>query len=316
MRKEKLESYNLTGSIHTLQFKTDNEVLIPDGDIDYINGMSHYNNGTTSVTLNPNKGEGNLFDFGEFKRVFAKILSNLGVTEYKLLRVDFRLDSYSSEDYEKFQKLNKYLISLMAVTYSVKNKYRTIDLFTQKQLSIAIKCDSFELENYDRNAKNKVTGNQTEQAQARLEERTKSRQWRNLRNKETDELDNICYEFLSVWKQRWNKAIEHREQVHKIYNEHLVSLYLDGKNAFPVQFRTLTDFLIQYQNCIFSRAQMIDLLIQLKRADPSLDFNNPEKKADNFKRRYGIEYFSLHDLKTAISEIENATNFYFTTLTE
>ena len=61
---------------------------------------------------------------------------------------------------------------------------------------------------------------------------------------------------------------------------------------------------------------MIDLLTQLKKADPSLDFNNPEKKADNFKRRYGIEYFSLHDLKTAISEIENATNFYFTTLTE
>lgn len=320
MQKNKLDEYDLTGSIHTLQLKTTDDAVPVEEYIKNktIKAFSGYSDGTTfSVTLNPNKACGDLFDYGGFKKMFHEILSKMGIEHYDLIRVDFRLDNYEPDHYEKFQKLNKYLISLMAVSRSVRNSYRTTDLFSQEQLSISIKNDYIELENYDRNAKNKTTGNTTETAQARLEERTKSRQWRQLRSKEQmDELDRLCKEFTQKWSERWEKAIKYRQQVHNRYNDELVRIYKEGKNAFPVQFRSVTDFLIQYQNCIFCRQQMIDLLTRLKEADPSLEYSDPEAKADRFKRRYGIEYFSLQDVRTAVSEIERATNFFFTTFSE
>lgn len=319
MRKEKLETYNLTGSIHTLQLKTTDEA-VPDAE--YVNNktikkFSRYSDGeTVSLTLNPNKAEGDIFDYGDFKRILRKIFKRVGIENYNLLRVDFRLDNYETEHYEKFQKLNRYLISLMAVSNSVKNKYRTMDLFSQQQISIAIKNEFIELENYDRNVKNQITGNTTELAQARLEERTKSRQWRELRTRlpEAGELDRLCKEFTEIWSARWEKAIGSRQQVHDRYNEELVKIYLKEKDAYPVQFRSLTDFLLQYQNSIFCRTQMIDLLTRLKEADTSLEYENAERKADNFKRTYGIEYFSLKDIKTAVQEIKNATDLFFKTL--
>lgn len=321
MRKEKLNDYNLTGSIHTLQLKTTDEAVPVQEYIDNktVKKFSRYSDGmTVSVTLNPNKMEGDIFDYGDFKKILKKILSRLGIENYNLMRVDFRLDNYDEDHYEQFQKLNRYLISMMAVSNSVKNKYRTMDLFSQKQISVAIKNEFIELENYDRNVKNQITGNTTELAQARLEERSKSRQWKELRKgtPEAEELDRLCKEFTEIWSARWNKAIKCRQQVHDRYNEELVKLYTEGKNAFPVQFRSLTDFLIQYQNCIFCRSQMIDLLTRLKKVDPSLEYKDPVKKADNFKRRYGIEYFSLHDVQHAITEIKNATDLFFEALTE
>ena len=321
MRKEKLNDYNLTGSIHTLQLKTTDEAVPVQEYIDNktVKKFSRYSDGmTVSVTLNPNKMEGDIFDYGDFKKILKKILSRLGIENYNLMRVDFRLDNYDEDHYEQFQKLNRYLISMMAVSNSVKNKYRTMDLFSQKQISVAIKNEFIELENYDRNVKNQITGNTTELAQARLEERSKSRQWKELRKgtPEAEELDRLCKEFVEIWTARWEKAIKCKQQVHDRYNEELVKLYTEGKNAFPVQFRSLTDFLIQYQNCIFCRSQMIDLLTRLKKVDPSLEYKDPVKKADNFKRRYGIEYFSLHDVQHAITEIKNATDLFFEALTE
>ena len=41
---------------------------------------------------------------------------------------------------------------MLAVTYKVKNTYRSTNLFTQKQLSVAIKNKYFEIENYDKEA--------------------------------------------------------------------------------------------------------------------------------------------------------------------
>lgn len=193
-----------------------------------------------------------------------------------------------------------------------------VDLFSQQQISVAIKNEYIELENYDRNIKNQITGNTMELAQARLEERTKSKQWRELRTKEPEagELDLLCKEFTEKWYSRWEKAIKSRQQVHDRYNEELVKIYLKEKDARPVQFRSLTDFLLQYQNSIFCRAQMVDLLTRLKEADSTLEYKDAGKKADNFKRNYGIEYFSLKDIKTAVQEIKNATDLFFKTLTQ
>lgn len=176
-----------------------------------------------------------------------------------------RFDSYEPDHYRKYQKLNRYLISALAVTYATKNNYKTINLFSQRQLSIAVKNDYFEAENYDRAAKSEITGNKTELAQARLEERTVSRQWRKINQKANVNLSewnaqSLKKEFTEGWFTRWDKALKNLDKVQQRYNDKLEKLYKEDKNAYPCRFRSLTDFIIQYQDAIFTKKQMIDLL--------------------------------------------------------
>lgn len=293
MNQKKLEQYELTGSIHTLSVKsTGMPVDIQKEVQDCIESASRSTKKdviTTTTKINPNKLMGDIFSYSEFIPAYETILAGAGILDPEMMRADFRLDNYDPAHYLKYAKLNKYLISALAVTYKVQNVYRTVNLFTQKQLSIAIKNRDFESENYDKRAES----NGTDIAQSRLE----------LRSKRMSNND-IQKEFTEKWFARWDKAIKNLKAVQARYNEELVKLYFEGKNAYPVRFRSMTDFLIQYQDCIFCTAQMIDLLERL-------GVDNPEGKAKYHKRKYGIEYFSQADVKRAVKEIKRATTEFF-----
>lgn len=315
MNKQKLDDYNLTGSIHTLSIKSPG--IVEDIQKEVSNCITSSNqknrNGSVSTSIiNPNKLVGDIFTYSEFETVFNTILAGAGIRDYNIIRADMRFDNYEPEHYRQYAKLNRYLISMLAVTYKTKNNYKTNDLFSQRQLSVAIKNDYFEIENYDREAKSKITENHQEPAKARLEERTVSRCWRNIYSKHNtdDTLDDwnmqlLKTEFTDGWFQRWDKAIQNIDKVHKKYNDELEKIYKEDKNSYPTRFRSLTDFLIQYQDCIFCKAQMIDLLSRFE------EVKNPKQRAENHKKRYGIEYFSKKDVQTAINEVKRATREFF-----
>lgn len=307
MNQEKLEKYELQGSFHTLTVKTTG--LIENGNKEFKEVIKSNSNtdGETTTTINLNKINGDLFTFDEFKDTFDTLRNSLNMDNYRFLRADFRLDNYDSSHYQDFAKLNKYLISAMALTYEVKNCYKTDGLFSQKQLSVAIKNDYFQLENYDRNAKSKNTENHKEPAQARLEERTMAREFRRSYGDASgaDGMEILKQEFSTKWFERWDKALKNLDAVGERYNEELERIYTEGKGAFPVRFRTLTDFLIQYQDCIFSQKQLINLLERFP------EVGNPKERAKSHKKRYGIEYISKKDARSAVDEIKRATLHYF-----
>ena len=296
MNKAKLINYRLTGSIHTLAVKTKGLVEAVEESVSkcIISSSQVKDDGrTTTSIVNPNKlGVGEIVKFSEFEAAFDTILAGAGISDYSIVRVDMRFDSYDPEHYQAYAKLNRYLISALAVCYDVRNCYRSTDLFSQKQLSIAIKNKYFELENYDKAAES----DGTDIAQSRLEERSKA--W-------TD--TDLRREFCEHWFNRWDKALRCLDEVQKRYNDELVRIYTDGKNAYPRQFRSVTDFLLEYQGCIFTKAQMIDLLSRI----PEVGSDKAKTKAENFKKRYGIEYFSQNDAKTAVDEIKRATVAFF-----
>lgn len=294
MNKNKLRSYQLTGSIHTISLKSQDFVEDIAKEVEKCIVCSSQNkNGkaTTTSIVNVNKLMGDIFSYSEFEMVLETILSGAGIDKYDLIRADMRFDSYDKEHYRAYAKLNRLLISLLAVTYQVRNCYRSTNLFTQQQLSIAIKNDYFEIENYDKFEES----NGSDSAMSRLEERSKKMQNKDLKN-----------EFVDGWSTRWNKAINNFKLVQTTYNDALEKLYLENKNAYPKKFRSLTDFCIQYQDCIFCKAQMIDLLSRFKD-----EVKDPICRAENHKKRYGIEYFSRKDLEYAIEEIKRATVTFF-----
>ena len=293
MNQEKLQNYNLTGSIHTLSIKSPGIVEDIQEEVSscIIASSQTKNSPTTTSIINVNKLIGDVFRYSEFETVFDTILAGAGIDEYAIVRADMRFDSYDADHYRQYAKLNRYLISALAVTYKVRNAYRSTNLFTQRQLSIAIKNKYFEAENYDKHAES----NGSDAAESRLEERSKH--W-------TDK--DLKREFTDGWFRRWDKAIENLDLVQKTYNDALEQVYRADKNAYPTRFRSMTDFLIQYQDCIFCKAQMIDLLSRFPE-----EVKNPVTRAENHKKRYGIEYFSKKDVQRAIKEVKRATSEFF-----
>lgn len=299
VNKNKLQNYNLTGSIHTLEVKCTGEVS------DVMEEVSNCITTRTSTgsgikesrsIINPNKLCGDVFLYSEFETVLQTILAGAGIDEYTMIRADLRLDSYDTRHYRDYAKLNRYLISALAVTYKVKNCYRSTNLFSQEQLSVAIKNRRFEAENYDKQAEQQES-NGTDQATSRFE----------LRSKDFQD-NNIKKEFVEHWFQRWDKALKNLDKVQDRYNDELERLYWEGKNAFPRRFVTLREFLMQYQDCIFTKKQMVDLLTRLEG-----ECKNPESYAENFKKRYKIEYFSQKDVEYAIGEVKRAILEFFNT---
>lgn len=295
MNQTKLKDYNLRASIHTLSIRCNG--LLKDADNRIMNCIKANSRKkddiiTTTVIINPNKLEGDIFTFSEFKAAFKTILEELGIEEYHVVRADMSLDSYDANHYQKYAKLNQYLIALLAVTYQSDNSYRAIDLFSQRQLSTSLKNRYFEIEHYDKYAESHGKS----LAKSRLEVRSK--RWQDKDFKQ---------EFTDGWFLRWDKAIKSIELLHQRFNDDLEQLYLSSKNTYPVQFRNFTEFIIKYQHCIYCESQMIDLLLRLDEINP----DKAKNRAVNYKKRYRFEYFSEKNVKYAIQEIKRATLEFF-----
>lgn len=120
MKSEKINNYNLTGSIHTLQIKSTNIPEIPAELQECISSSTRKIHGNIEAIsiINPNKLLGDCFSFTEFEQSFSSILEECGVTDYNLMRVDLRLDNYDSEHYRLYAKLHKYLLFVLGQSHT------------------------------------------------------------------------------------------------------------------------------------------------------------------------------------------------------
>ena len=158
-------------------------------------------------------------------------------------------------------------------------------------MSIAIKNRYFEVENYDKAAES----HGKDPAASRFEIRSKFFKEQDLQK-----------EFTEVWKKRFDKALKHLNEVHGTYNDALEDLYRKGLASRSVRFRSMTDFLLQWQDCIFCKKQLIEFLERFPDK-----IKNPISYAENFKKRYKIEYFSEKDVRYAVNEIMKAARTFF-----
>jgi regulator of replication initiation timing len=296
MKKDKLKNYTLTAGIHTVAVKSQGAVDDVQSEVEQCitasvhPGRKGSDMSTTSI-INPNKLFGDLYSFDECCTAVQTILAGAGIDDYQVIRADVRFDSPDLNHYREFQKLNRYLISALAVAYKVKNAYCSVNLFSQKQLSVAVKNKYFEIENYDKAAES----HGKDPAASRFEIRSKCFKDQDLRK-----------EFLERWPKRLEKAMKNLEEVQGAYNDALEDLYREGLGADEVRFRSMTDFLIQYQDCIFCKKQLMEFLGRFPDR-----IKNPVTYAENFKKRYKIEYFSESDIQYAVNEITRAAGEFF-----
>lgn len=291
--KKIFNNYHLLAGIHTISIKTPEPLIVSKVYQKVVTSVTHNSQENPIYTskLNLNKLTLDIYEYSYFQEQLQMLLDSAGITEYRIVRADFRFDMFEPDEYARFAKIHRYLISLLATQYQVTNAYRTVNLFSQKQLSVAIKNKYFECENYDKAAES----NKSDAAAGRLEIRSKS-----LR---TSDLQKV---FMEEWFNRWDKSLSCIEEMSAKYNTELKKIYKEGKEKSLTGFRSLTDFLIQYESCIFSREQMVNLISLV---DTSV--RNPSKRVSNFKQKYGTDFYTEKDIKYVVNEIKRATAQYF-----
>lgn len=301
MRQAKRQQYidNLQAGIHTLSGRADQideaaagaETVIKSCFPKKVRGQDRRE---YYLQVNPNKaGSGQMIrSYKQFEEIFFGMLDRINAINFRITRADVAIDTVNEGDYELFQKLNKLLLCCLADEYEIKNCYSTKDLWTNKSLSVAVKNDVIEAENYD---KARAAGEKSE-VKNRLELRSK---------RMTKSIDQ---EFLIKWFDRLDKAIDHFQAVQDRYNAELLRIWTDDQQQPPKQreYLNLTAFLMQYRDCIFTRSQLQRLL-------ESMGMENSGQKAKNFKDRHTIEFYSLADVKAVVDGIKTAMINYFTT---
>lgn len=251
----------------------------------------------TYLLINPNKqgeGESLITKYSDFVKKMEHILDSVGadLNEYDVIRADFCFNSTDTSTYNSYQKLHRLLISCLAKAYKYKNCYVSCGLWDFERLSIAIKKDDSEVENYN---KHRESEGKDESAN-RLEFRSKRMSG-----------TSIEYQFMTKWFERLDKARNCFNDVQTEYNNHLESLYKNDIAKPPRErsYLSLNAFLLQHKETIYTRKQMIDLLSRFD------EVKNPTKRADKFKDKHRIEYFSQKDLEYIIEVLKGKTTQYF-----
>ena len=251
------------------------------------------------VKVNANKSASGERLVTRYKDFVTKVNQILNAFDCKyedmdIVRADFCFNSANEQSFEDYQKLHRLILSCLAKAYEYKNCYVSCNLWDFERLSIAIKKDDSEAENYNRA---RASDGRDESAN-RLELRSKRMSG-----------TNIKYQFMEKWFERLDKSLKQFENVQEEYNNHLEKLYKEdlAKPKKERNYLSLESFLLQYKECIYARKQMIDLMGRFEEVGKE----KAEKRADKFKEKHKIEYFSKADLRYIIDVLKQKTREYF-----
>ena len=306
LKSEKERNYpkviDLTGT-HTISGYIDKEVTSIDPEVKKaikscsLHKVKNKEQYQTYLQINPNKLKGKqklITSYSEYEEALKRILKGVGaeLKDFRLSRADMCFNSTDPNCYEDYKKLHRLLICCIAETYSFKNVYQSYDLWTYKSLSVAIKNDNLEAENYDKECENP-----DDESKNRLE----------IRTKKIDAESDLKHEFLELGCHRIEEAIKNFEAVMQHQNMELERLYKEdlAKDKKDRDYLNLTAFLLQYKECIYNSSQMVDLLSRFDEVE------NPKVKAENFKKAHHIEYFSMTDLRKVVRHLKRKMKGYF-----
>lgn len=242
--------------------------------------------------LNPDKAKGkSIYNGTDYFGTLEHMLTKANFDSPVKTRIDFRFDSLD-ENYNELLKLNKLLLSLIAIEFDLKNKYESRDFLELRHLCIRIQNNEIEVENYDKSIQ-EPTG----YVKNRIEFRTKQI------SKNIPEKCKERKEFKE-WCKRLDKAVSAKnfDELTKRLNTALIEVYNEEKTRKGF---SLAKFLYKYEDCIFSHNQLKELFAEIG------TFKDAAKQATEHKKRNYVEYFSLADIKRYVKKIKSSGNRFF-----
>lgn len=298
MNENKRNNYEVVPSIHTIEAKSHDIPNIPEQMINstYISAkMSTPNKDTGQISSTSkinvsNFGEGEVLKYSQFKRIIGEITEQVGLQKWYYSRADLKFDSFGIGNYNNYLKLNKLLTMLFTMVFTIKpkNQKQAIGLFTDEVTSLWVKNDDIEIQCYNKDEQSEGKN----PADARFEVRRKRLY--------TDDISII----RDYWLKKFDQLPQYYNQLQDKINDYLIQSYLQDKDKLPKVFRNENDFVMQHQNSIFCHRQLVDLYQRM-------GFKNADRKARNYKARYGLERFSKKDIEVILSKYKQGIKNYF-----
>lgn len=244
--------------------------------------------------LNLNKGIlGNdmIRSFNEYQEKLKELMNSIGydMSDLAVTRADLCINSNLDRSYERFRKLLKYILCCCFYGLNLKNGYETRDPLSFTHLNLKFGNRNLEIENYNK----EIESHGSVPTKNRLEMRSM---------KLNCTIDEIPEEFKK-WCDRLEMSLGQIKTVQDNFNDHIEEIYQNDRA------KTVDSIVDQFRNCIFTRSQLRDLLKRIDRKN-----NSDEKKehsARYFKSKYGIEFFSDHDLVVTVNAIKEKIDLYF-----
>lgn len=246
------------------------------------------------LKLNLNKGVVNndmILRFREYRKRLNELMRSIGYGCHDLTvtRADLCINSHLARSYDRYRKLLKYILCCCYFGLNLKNGYETRDPLSFTHLNLKFGNRNLEIENYNK----EIESHGSVPTRNRLELRSM---------KLNCGVDEIPEEFKK-WCNRLEMALDQAQTVQENFNEKIEEIYKNDKA------KTVDSVVDQFRNCMFTRSQLRDLL---KRIDEK---NNSDEEKYNsaryFKSKYGIEFFSSHDLVVTVNAIKEQINLYF-----
>ena len=248
----------------------------------------------TYMRVNPNKNNNGyiLTEYTAFQKVMQDVFEELGVKEFKCKRVDMSFNTMDNKYYANYTKLNRLLIACIANSTNDKNTYDTKNFWNGKTKSLATKNQLREVEFYDKAD----------------ESQNRSPYYSRLELRSVRMNGDIEHEFLEVWFERLDKAIEEFEAVQNRFNQNMAEIYLEdlAKKKHDREFLSINSFLMTRRDYIFTSSQMKKLLMLL-----GLSKEEAQNKAYNFQKYHSIEYFKREDIEEIVADIKEKIIEYF-----
>lgn len=238
MRSNKIRDLNLTASVDTLSIVSPEISQANPNELPWVTRVFIRQNGYSDRTnyeyrFNLNNIAGEIYSLPQFEQTLSTAMDAMGISEYRYIRIDFRIDSEVNA-YEEYLKLNKCLLLLFTLKYRVKNRYQSIDPLMLDSLTVRVQNQYFEVENYNKELE-EPGGNVIN----RLELRRKR-----IRKGTT------CSELITSWIMRLNSLPAYYSQLQENCNKAIYDKWLAFDNKEGVSF---SQFIWKYEQNIFSR---------------------------------------------------------------
>lgn len=235
--------------------------------------------------INPNRWNGYIDTYEELQEVFPVIIQGMEISNYRISRADFAVDSFE-DNYDELHKINKCVCLLLAVAYHIKNRYESTDPLSLKHLTTRVQSEYLECENYNKD----IESDHTSPVYNRLE----------FRSKAILKVKKDIPELIDDWCRRLEYSISCFDKLQDECNNYLIQKWNIEKDS---KVKGISEFLRKYQDNIYTSRQIADFYSRL-------NYDKPESRAKNFKRYNSIEYFSLNDLKAYTAIIRKALQQY------
>ncbi|MBO4534125.1 MAG: hypothetical protein J5726_10600 [Treponema sp.] len=307
MNRQTLASLQVCCGVDTFEVTTNKPLLVSIGGITSKGHLQPCNTHGLQFKykVNPDKViDGASGNIDKLKAVFEFVKKCFdGATELFISRIDYRFDDMSN-DYNRFYKLNRLLLSMLAVCFNSSNNYSSSDLLTAEKLTVRFDCDHSDL-HISGEYYNKERQEPSGEVKTRLELRS--------RQLYIPFLDGSDYEsfLLAEWLERINEALtaDTFNSVIQICTEGII----EGYKTNIEECGNLTEYFVSVRDNIYTTRQLSNLYGILGRADTARQSAYKYRHGDKKTKGRKLPCFSLADLILYRDKLEQAAFKFFET---